>query len=149
MQPVKNFESRYSISEDGIILNSRGKVLKPSRSDGYHIIVLTDDYGKRVTKGVHRLVAETYIPNPNGHPQVNHIDENKSNNSVSNLQWCTPQFNKEYSSAKVYKFLNPLGEIVEIYNLTKFCRENGLHQPAMCALFYGRNKSSKGWKAIS
>lgn len=45
--------------------------------------------GKRYTRYVHRLVAECFLPNPNGYNEINHIDGNKSNNSVENLEWCT------------------------------------------------------------
>lgn len=45
---------------------------------------------------VHRLVAITFLPNPNGYPQVNHIDEDKTNNCVDNLEWCTAEYNVNY-----------------------------------------------------
>ena len=49
---------------------------------------------------VHRLVAQCFIPNPNNLPQVNHKDENKKNNSVKNLEWCTALYNVQYSAAR-------------------------------------------------
>ena len=51
-------------------------------------------------KGVHRIVAETFISNPNGYPQVNHKDENKLNNCVDNLEWCTASYNNSYGTCK-------------------------------------------------
>ena len=52
------------------------------------------------TYGIHRLVAEAFISNPNNYPVVNHIDENKQNNNVENLEWCTQKQNLEYSRLK-------------------------------------------------
>jgi hypothetical protein len=85
---------------------------------GYQAVQL-----KNQCKKVHRLVAETYIPNPNNLPQVNHIDENKENNCVSNLEWCSNQYNAEYSKSKWYEIDTPEGNTIEIFNLNKFCRK--------------------------
>ena len=52
---------------------------------------------EKVNLSVHRLVALAYIPNPNDLPQVNHIDGNKNNNSVNNLEWCTNQYNCDHA----------------------------------------------------
>ena len=49
---------------------------------------------------VHRLVAEAFIPNPNGYPIINHIDENPANNEVTNLEWCTYKYNARYGKAQ-------------------------------------------------
>ena len=54
--------------------------------------------GKLYTFRVHRIVAETFIPNPDNLPEVNHKDENKGNNSVDNLEWCTHQYNSAYGT---------------------------------------------------
>ena len=64
-------------------------------SKGYLRVHLYKD-GKRKHKKVHRLVANAFIPNPEGKPQVNHIDGNKQNNSITNLEWVTDAENKEH-----------------------------------------------------
>ena len=81
----------------------KGRQLKPARDKkGYLMIPLNKD-GKRKTRRIHRLVAETFIPNPNNFPQVNHKDENKQNNSVDNLEWCTPSYNINYGKGNALR----------------------------------------------
>lgn len=89
-----SFNDNYIIYENGKIFSKkRGIFLKPSLDKkGYQIVVLTIE-GKQVTKRVHRIVAEHFIPNPENKPQVNHIDKNKENNDVSNLEWVTASEN--------------------------------------------------------
>ena len=64
------------------------RILKPNIVSGYAQVLLSK-YGKRKDKKVHRLVAETFIPNPHNKEQVNHMDGNKLNNSLENLEWNT------------------------------------------------------------
>ena len=66
----------------------------------YALIPVLDKNGKYAYKNIaiHRLVAEAFIPNPNNYNQVNHKDENKHNNSVDNLEWCTQLYNIRYSN---------------------------------------------------
>lgn len=89
----------YLIETDGRIFSTiRNKWLKASiGNNGYYGIELRNEKGhKRMP--VHRLVALTYIPNPNNYPQVNHKDENKLNNNVDNLEWCTSYYNMTYGT---------------------------------------------------
>ena len=87
-------ETRYSISDDGRIRNDEtGRELKGTfKSCEYHKVSLMIE-GKAKSYMVHRLVAEVFLPNPDNLPVVHHIDGNKLNNNVSNLQWVTEQEN--------------------------------------------------------
>lgn len=101
---VIGYEGLYQVSDLGNVksLNYKGKgyeqnlVTMVRKRDGYIEVGLCKD-GKNQKKKVHRLVAEAFLPNPNGFPQVNHKDENKANNSADNLEWCTNQYNINYS----------------------------------------------------
>ena len=73
------------------------KFLNPYVSNGYQIVSLCKD-GKQKRFLVHRLVAQAFISNPNNHPEVNHKDENKQNNCVDNLEWCTREYNINYGT---------------------------------------------------
>lgn len=87
----------YEVSDCGRIRNSEtGRELKPQRSNGYLRVTLCDDTGHH-QRNVHRIVAETFIPNPSGYTEVNHIDGNRTNNSVTNLEWCTRSGNMKHA----------------------------------------------------
>ena len=95
---IENYPN-YTISDKGEIVNTNtNKELKGYiRKDGYVIISLSKG-GKKYKCYLHRLVAETFIPNPDNLPQVNHKDEAKTNNCVSNLEWITPKDNCNYGT---------------------------------------------------
>ena len=76
--------------------------LKPEETKkGYLRVQLYDANGKRKHYKVHRLVAQAFIANPDGKPQVNHKDGNKHNNSVTNLEWVTDEENKKHRKSLV------------------------------------------------
>lgn len=89
---------RYTLYENGDIENIKtGKLLKNNADyDGYALITLYNGF-KGKTHKVHRLVAENFILNPDNKPEVNHIDGNKQNNNVSNLEWVTRIENARHS----------------------------------------------------
>lgn len=94
-RPIPGFP-KYEVSTKGIIKSKRGVLSPHSRTDGYLSVKLyATENGKYTRKGklVHRLVAETFLPNPLGLKLVNHKDGDKSNNRVENLEWCTHRQN--------------------------------------------------------
>lgn len=94
---VEGYSYGYEVSNQGNIRrrykNGRIKVLKQNLCDGYKILRL----GNKNVRA-HRIVAEAFIPNPNNYPCVNHKDYNRQNNTVDNLEWCTRQYNAQYSA---------------------------------------------------
>ena len=84
------------ISSETMTRFTKGRILKQYEdSDGYLRVSITAD-GKRVSKRVHRLVAQAFIPNPDNLPQINHKDCDRTNNNVSNLEWCSGLYNNQY-----------------------------------------------------
>lgn len=84
------FGNNYTINEMGEIFNTRTtKKLKPYLSDWGYFKVSVSDYPLKKTYLVHRLIALSFIPNPDNKPEINHIDGNKQNNSIENLEWVT------------------------------------------------------------
>ena len=77
----------------------RSKILKPGNDKGYLKVNLHKD-NKTKQHTVHRLVAIAFLPNENNYPCVNHKDENPSNNNVSNLEWCSYEYNNNYGTTK-------------------------------------------------
>ena len=91
---------KYQISNTGRVksLNNRKpKILNPTKNSHGYLLVSLSKRGKRKSCKVHRLVAMAFIPNYENKPAVNHKDENKENNNVSNLEWCTLAYNTAYS----------------------------------------------------
>lgn len=152
--PIKGYEGLYEISNTGKVKtlgnfpklrNRVVGILKGGNARGYLSLVLTDHAGKRKAYLVHRLVAISFLENPNNFRCVNHKDEDKENNHVDNLEWCTDLYNKEYSSRKIFILKSPTGEIVETKNLSRFCRENSLLQGNMSKVTAGNRTFHRGW----
>lgn len=104
MKALKNINfNHYYITENGIVYNSKMNIIKsvPNKNNGYHQIVLQNKAAGVKPKCfyIHRLVAETYIDNPNNFPEVNHINSIKTDNNFSNLEWCTRKYNLQHMAA--------------------------------------------------
>lgn len=98
---IPAFSGRYEVSENGEIRNAKTKEVRKARINRCGYLQLNfprnDGTGKSTTKPVHRVVAEVFLPNPNKLPEVNHIDGNKQNNAVYNLEWCTKSENTSHA----------------------------------------------------
>lgn len=138
MKLIPNYPE-YSITTDGKVFshkkpggNGKGKVLDYSYKreleprlgrGGYLKVVLESGTDRSRHTSIHRLVAETYLPNPHNYDTVNHINEDKTDNRIENLEWMSNADNVEYSQAKTRLIETPSGEVIEVFNLTKWCRE--------------------------
>ena len=96
---VPGYEGLYEVSNMGNVRNVRKNTLLRLSKDCYgYIQVSLYKNGRRTGLRVHRLVAEIFIPNSENLPMVNHKDEDKSNNRVDNLEWCTAKYNMNYGT---------------------------------------------------
>jgi hypothetical protein len=92
--------SNYKINKEGNIINIKnGRPIKHKKNE-YSYVHMTSDCGQRPSFSIHKLVATTFIPNPKNYPIINHIDENKFNNKVDNLEWCDHKHNSKHSLGK-------------------------------------------------
>lgn len=95
-KPVPEYAGYYEVSNLGRIRRIKtGKILKGYLNEYYRVVLTVDSKGKDYS--VHRLVAMTFIPNPENKPDVNHIDGNKLNNRVDNLEWTTRSENMKHA----------------------------------------------------
>jgi len=143
---IANCSNTYTVSNYGRVYSNKrsGIYLKFNYVSGYPIVRLYTDTGVRDAL-VHRLVAETFLDGYFEGAEVNHIDEDKTNNHLHNLEWVTRQLNVEYSQSKYYLVTFPCNTEKVVYNLSKFCREHGLNQSNMTAVAYGRRKQHRGF----
>ena len=95
---INGYEN-YEVSTAGNVRNKRtGRILKPAKNRGYLQVGLYNENGKHKTFYIHRLVAIAFIPNPDNLPEVNHINENKEDNSVDNLEWISHKNNMSHGT---------------------------------------------------
>lgn len=124
---IEGFGGCYQVSNMGRVksLNynhtGKEKIMKAKKDKGYLRVQLYKD-GKPKFYSVHRLVATSFLPNPNNLSQVNHIDEDKSNNIVDNLEWCSAKYNSNYGTR--------IQRIVEKNNKQVLCVETGVVYPS-------------------
>src|SRR5699024_5394641 len=162
---IPGYEGLYKVSDNGDVYNIKSKrKLKLTVSDaGYHKVNLRNN-GSVKTHLVHRLVALSFIPNPKEKPQVNHIDEDSLNNSLSNLEWCTPKENCNHGTrlerirnlidyesvakknSKPILQIDKNGQVVRRWKSAKECkRETGYDDSNISKCLRGKVKTSYGY----
>ena len=114
-RPIEGYEGLYEVSNTGQVRSldryveysngqihlHKGKVLSPAKDpDGYLKVVLNCNRKCKIIT-VHRLVAKAFIPNLDNLPQINHKDEDKTNNNVDNLEWCDAKYNMNFGTARI------------------------------------------------
>lgn len=161
---LSNYDN-YEVSSFGNVRNKKtGRILKPSNRGGYYVVGLSNI--KTKTFQVHRLVAETFIENPENKAHVNHKDKNGLNNNLANLEWNTPKENNMHKSLGVIQTTNQnlaiwrvdlkSGDKIEKYNsidlASKWIFEEGLSEnihsikSSISCTIRGVYKSSFGFK---
>lgn len=153
---IEGYEGLYQVSNLGRVKRvTTGRVLKGCKDkDGYLRVDLCKN-GKHKTHKIHRIVAQAFIPNPEHKPEVNHIDENKTNNMVSNLEWSTRKENcnhgtcHERSSRKqsipIISTNIKTGESQEFYGTNECARQLGLNPSHITDVLKGRVKQTGGF----
>ena len=169
---IEGYEGLYQVSNRGRVKSLSRKVTNAMFSINEHFVKVVDNgHGyKSVSlwkdnKGkhfyVHRLVALAFVPNSNGYKYINHKDEDKSNNDVSNLEWCTAKYNCNYGNhtkkLKKSYILNGNNRPIDVYDMNgvflktfdcsnDVCRELNIERRSLYSVCQGIVKSSKGYR---
>lgn len=152
---IDGFEA-YEVSTDGNVRNCEsGLLLKQTQNTGGYPSVLLYKNKKRKCCTVHRLVALAFVPNPNKLLEVNHIDEDKTNNNVENLVWVTRKENMNHGTrtqrASEKKFKRVVqysleGNIVKVWDSVKEAEQSGFFHSAISACCHGQRKTHLGYR---
>ena len=152
---VPGYEGLYQVSNLGRVKSlhdGKEKIRKPCIDpSGYYYVILCKK-GIKTKYSLHRLVALVFIPNPNNYPEVNHKDENKANNQVDNLEWCTRQYNANYGTARKRrreKIRKPIlcykgAVIIKKYDAIIDVEKDGYNVGGVSRCLHNKRKSYKG-----
>ena len=161
-RPVVGYEGKYEVSNlgnvDAINFHRQGirMALKKVKLNNGYIRVTLYKNGKPKHHAVHRLVASAFIPNPNNYPCINHKDEDKANNAVSNLEWCTVSYNTNYgTSPRRVSEKNGIpvlqltidGKVIKRYHaMQEASRITGIHENNISRVCRGMTITASGYK---
>lgn len=164
---VQGYEGSYQVSNMGNVksleryVKRYGKdflikeriLAQTDNGYGYKFVSLVPLEGKAHKKNhyIHRLVAQSFIPNLNGYPEVNHIDEDKQNNSTNNLEWCSTQYNMRYGTriARIKKKVIGVStkdkSMVILDGIVDGAQHGFTNAQALSNCIHGHSKSSYGY----
>ena len=97
---IPDYEGKYQISNCGRLRSVKNGLMKPMVAPNGYLIACLWKKNKQKKFIIHRLVAQVFIPNPNNLKEVNHKDEDKTNNNADNLEWCSHKYNMNYGKVK-------------------------------------------------
>ena len=173
-RPVVGYEGLYEVSNMGRVKSLERmkwdnggcckvpeRILKARKVGGGYLKVNLYKDGKSKSCRIHRLVAEAFIPNPDGLPVINHKDENPKNNNVDNLEWCSYSYNNTYNgkakkigkkqrndpnrSKPVIAIHKVSGLILEFPSIKEASRQLGISKGNICYCCKGKYKSIGGF----
>ena len=153
---IEGFE-KYEVSNLGKVRNIKsGRVLKTSLNNNGYLRLFLCENNKRKHLYLHRIIATAFIDNPDEKPCVNHIDENKLNNDLSNLEWCTVRENNIHgtrtkrAAEKCFKKVIQLDSndnvLNEFESMTQAEKKTGVLLKYISRCCNGRSKSAGGYK---
>lgn len=168
-KPIKGFEGLYEVSNTGMVRSldherknkngsyiQNGKILKIgiNKRTGYLMVSLSKD-GKSKTQYIHKLVANAFIENPKEYKCINHLDENKNNNNVENLEWCNHKINDNHGTrneriskklSKKIKQYDLKGNYIKSWNSSVEIEKTiGIDQSNICLCCNGKRNSVGGY----
>jgi len=154
----RNITHSYNTIDNYHKQSYQGRFLTPNKKENGYLEFSLYKNKQRKHKYGHRLVAEAFIPNSNNYPQVNHIDEDKENNYVNNLEWCTVSYNNTYGTRMIRKVKNTdytknskkiIGEKsrtkIVFYSVSFASKFIHVEVSQISAVLTGRKNTVKGW----
>jgi len=151
---VDGYEGLYLVSDEGEVISLRHEPpvmlkggLRGRSGLFYKFVTLTKD-GEEKKFSVHRLVASAFIENPNNLPEINHKDENTLNNRADNLEWCSRQYNIDYSKSKRVEQYEHGEKIAEYRSIAEASRQTGIKRTSINNALTGWSETAGGycWK---
>lgn len=155
---IEDTDSKYSVSNFGKVRNNAtGVILKTYSKDKKFHYQKVDIFinGIRCRRKVHRLVAQSFLPNPQNYRCINHKDENPMNNSVENLEWCDDLYNANYGtrsiriaqklSKRVYQYSKNMQLIAVYDSVVKAAEATGLFRQSISAVCLGKHSHTGGY----
>ena len=153
---IEGFEGLYQVSNLGRVKRvTTGRILKGYKNTKGYLLVGLYKHNIRCNKLIHRLLAQAFIQNPDNKPEVNHIDEDKTNNMVSNIEWSTRKENCNHgtrnervsksNSIPIIVINLKTGESQDFYGTNECARQLGLDQSHITKVLKGRYKQTGGY----